>query len=69
MDGVQAVRPAMDALKKILTSLPGVFILEPRVFGDERGFFFESYNQQVMAEVGITDVAELARRAREAGLA
>jgi dTDP-4-dehydrorhamnose 3,5-epimerase len=55
MDGVQAVRPAMDALKKILTSLPGVFILEPRVFGDERGFFFESYNQQVMAEVGITE--------------
>jgi dTDP-4-dehydrorhamnose 3,5-epimerase len=55
MDGVQAVRPAMDALKKIPTSLPGVFILEPRVFGDERGFFFESYNQQVMAEVGITE--------------
>ena len=55
MDGVQAVRPAMDALKKITTSLPGVFILEPRVFDDERGFFFESYNQQVMAEVGITE--------------
>src|SRR5580704_8229694 len=55
MDAVQAVRPAMDALKKIPTSLPGVFILEPRVFGDERGFFFESYNQQVMAEVGITE--------------
>jgi dTDP-4-dehydrorhamnose 3,5-epimerase len=45
----------MDALKKIPTSLPGVFILEPRVFGDARGFFFESYNQQLMAEVGITD--------------
>jgi dTDP-4-dehydrorhamnose 3,5-epimerase len=55
MDGVQGVRPAMDALKKISTSLPGVFILEPRVFDDERGFFFESYNQQVMAEVGITE--------------
>ena len=45
----------MDALKKIPTSLPGVFILEPRVFGDERGFFFESYNQQIMAEVGIAE--------------
>jgi len=45
----------MDALKKISTSLPGVFILEPRVFGDERGFFFESYNQQAMAYVGITE--------------
>ena len=43
----------MDAIKKIPTSLPGVFILEPRVFGDERGFFFESYNQQTMAEAGI----------------
>ena len=55
MDGVQAVRPAMDALKKIPTSLPGVFILEPRVFKDERGFFLESYNQRAMADLGITE--------------
>jgi dTDP-4-dehydrorhamnose 3,5-epimerase len=40
-------------LKKIVTSLPEVLILEPRVFEDDRGFFFESYNQQTMAEVGI----------------
>jgi dTDP-4-dehydrorhamnose 3,5-epimerase len=52
---VQMVRPAMDLLRKIPTSLPGVFILEPRVFGDERGFFFESYNQQTMADLGITE--------------
>jgi dTDP-4-dehydrorhamnose 3,5-epimerase len=45
----------MEAIKKIPTSLPGVFILEPRVFGDERGFFFESYNQQTMAEAGIME--------------
>lgn len=45
----------MDVLKKISTSLPEVFILEPRVFSDERGFFFESYNQQAMANVGITE--------------
>jgi dTDP-4-dehydrorhamnose 3,5-epimerase len=45
----------MDALKKIATLLPGVFILEPRVFGDERGFFLESYNQQTMANVGIIE--------------
>ena len=45
----------MDAIKKIPTSLPGVFILEPRVFSDERGFFFESYNQQTMAEAGILE--------------
>jgi dTDP-4-dehydrorhamnose 3,5-epimerase len=35
--------------------LPGVFILEPRVFGDERGFFFESYNQRSMADAGIAE--------------
>ena len=28
----------------IQTQLPGVLLLEPRVFGDERGFFFESFN-------------------------
>ncbi len=29
-------------------------MLEPRVFRDDRGFFFESYNETTMAEVGIT---------------
>lgn len=53
MNAVQAVRSSMDAIRKIPTSLPGVFILEPRIFGDERGFFFESYNQRSLAEVGI----------------
>ena len=55
MNTGSASRPAMETLKKISTSLPGVFILEPRVFGDERGFFFESYNQQTMSDVGITE--------------
>ena len=53
MNGVEAIRTATDAVKKIPTSLPGVFILEPRIFRDERGFFFESYNQRIMAEMGI----------------
>jgi dTDP-4-dehydrorhamnose 3,5-epimerase len=55
MDTSQATRPAVETLKKISTSLPEVFVLEPRVFGDERGFFFESYNQQNMSKVGIVD--------------
>ncbi|MCU1299736.1 MAG: rmlC [Candidatus Sulfotelmatobacter sp.] len=55
MNAVSALRPAMEIIKKISTSLQGVFILEPRVFGDERGFFFESYNQQSLAEIGITE--------------
>ncbi len=45
----------MDAIRKISTSLPGVVILEPRVFGDERGFFLESYNERTFAEAGIAE--------------
>jgi dTDP-4-dehydrorhamnose 3,5-epimerase len=45
----------MDAMKRIPTRLPEVFILEPRVFGDERGFFLESYNEKAMAELGIRE--------------
>ncbi|EBD4261207.1 TPA: dTDP-4-dehydrorhamnose 3,5-epimerase, partial [Salmonella enterica] len=35
----------------IKTAIPDVLILEPKVFGDERGFFFESYNQQTFEEL------------------
>ncbi|WP_140919905.1 dTDP-4-dehydrorhamnose 3,5-epimerase [Limnobaculum xujianqingii] len=35
----------------IKTTIPDVLILEPKVFGDERGFFFESFNQKVFEEV------------------
>jgi dTDP-4-dehydrorhamnose 3,5-epimerase len=34
----------------LATALPGVLILEPKVFGDARGFFFESYNERVFRE-------------------
>ena len=35
------------------TELPGVLVIEPKVFGDARGFFFESFNQQLFdAAVG-----------------
>jgi dTDP-4-dehydrorhamnose 3,5-epimerase len=44
---------AMGAFMKISTSLPGVVILEPRVFSDERGFFLESYNEKDFGELGI----------------
>ena len=33
------------------TDIPEVFIIEPRVFGDERGFFFESFNAQRWRDV------------------
>ena len=42
-------------MKKIDTKLAGVFVLEPRVFGDARGFFLENYNQRELAEMGIQD--------------
>jgi dTDP-4-dehydrorhamnose 3,5-epimerase len=37
-------------MRVIPTALPGVLILEPKVFGDERGFFFESFNQRAFDE-------------------
>jgi dTDP-4-dehydrorhamnose 3,5-epimerase len=43
------------AMKATKASLSGVLILEPRVFGDARGFFLESYNQRTMAEAGIPE--------------
>ena len=33
-------------MKAIETALPGVLVLEPRAFGDDRGFFYESWNQR-----------------------
>lgn len=47
--------PVVTSFTKIETSLPEVWIIEPRVFGDDRGFFLESYNQRGMTELGIED--------------
>ena len=38
----------------IQTQIPNVLILEPKVFGDERGFFMETWNKQTFADLGIT---------------
>ena len=35
------------------TDIPDVVILEPNVFGDDRGFFMETFNQQTLADLGI----------------
>jgi dTDP-4-dehydrorhamnose 3,5-epimerase len=40
-------------MKVIQTELPGVLLLEPKVFGDARGFFFEAYHAGRYAEAGI----------------
>ena len=41
----------------IKTALPEVLILEPKVFGDDRGFFFESFNQRDFQQVTGLDVS------------
>lgn len=41
-------------MKRMDTALSGVFILEPTVFGDERGWFMEAYNSNTMAGLGIS---------------
>lgn len=42
-------------MRALPTSIPGVLIIEPKVFGDERGFFYESFNAKRFAEVtGVT---------------
>jgi dTDP-4-dehydrorhamnose 3,5-epimerase len=40
-------------VKVVKTNLEGLLILEPQVFGDNRGYFFESWNQAKYAEAGI----------------
>ena len=40
-------------MKVIETSLPSVLILDPKVFGDARGFFYESYNKTSFHDAGI----------------
>jgi len=38
------------------TAIEGVFVIEPRVFGDERGYFFESFNEREFCEKTGIDV-------------
>jgi len=37
-------------MRALATAVEGVLVLEPKVFGDERGFFFESWNRRAFAE-------------------
>ena len=40
-------------MRVIATALPDVLIVEPRVFRDERGFFYESWNRRALADAGV----------------
>ena len=43
-------------MKKIETSIPGVWIVEPQVYGDHRGYFMETYSTRAFEQIGITAV-------------
>lgn len=43
-------------MKVTLTAIPDVLVIEPKVFGDARGFFFESYNRKAFKEATGLDV-------------
>jgi dTDP-4-dehydrorhamnose 3,5-epimerase len=40
-------------MKVLPTAIPGVLVVEPRVFGDARGFFMESWNRRALADAGL----------------
>ena len=40
-------------MRLVPTALPDVHIVEPRVFGDARGFFMETWNRRALAELGL----------------
>ena len=40
-------------MNRIETKLPGVYIIEPQVFGDHRGYFMETYSAKAFEEMGI----------------
>ena len=46
----------MGKFNFIKTDIDGVFIIEPTAFGDERGYFMETYSQRDMAEAGLNMV-------------
>lgn len=43
------------AMNVIKTHIDGVLILEPHIFKDKRGFFYESYSEKTFKDAGITD--------------
>ena len=43
------------AFRKIPTKIDGVFIVEPDIFRDDRGYFMETYNEKAFKELGITN--------------
>lgn len=45
----------MGKFKTIATSIEGLLVIEPTIFGDLRGFFMETHSERDFAEIGITE--------------
>ena len=43
-------------MKVMNTTLPGMMLLEPKVFGDSRGFFMETFQAERYSELGILKI-------------
>jgi dTDP-4-dehydrorhamnose 3,5-epimerase len=43
-------------MEVLQTTIPDVILFKPRIFNDTRGSFFESYNQNLIKEIGITNI-------------
>lgn len=46
----------MGKIKVTPCPIQGLYVIEPSVFGDERGYFMETYNQNDMREAGLSMV-------------
>ena len=49
-------------MKLVETNLPGCVVIEPQVFGDERGFFYEAFNHDKLAPLGLAPIPRESRR-------
>jgi dTDP-4-dehydrorhamnose 3,5-epimerase len=54
-------------MERLETRLDGPILLKPKVFGDERGFFAETYRRSVYAELGIPEEMPQDNHSRSAG--
>ena len=43
-------------MKRIKTNIPGVYLIEPQIFGDRRGYFMETYSTATFAAMGINAI-------------
>ncbi len=53
---VKSAKVENKKFKRIDTSIDGVYIIEPTIFGDERGYFMETYSKEAFEEIGINNI-------------